>query len=267
MTWEARCSGLVLVGWLLAALWGLLHWQAQPGIVLERMFDLPSLDAWFGYDALGRPIAQRVIAGAATSCTVAFGVVAIAACVGTAIGLIAAWSGGWLDLSLLRIMDTFMAFPGILLAIALSSVLGPGLSNVVIALAVMSWVGFARLARAQTLSIRTLDHVEVARALGTRPYRILWRHVLPLLVAPLVVEATFAIAGVVIAEAGLSFLGLGAQPPTPSWGSMIKDATQYMLVAPHMLIGPGLALLSLVVSVNILGDRLRDRWNVMASDA
>jgi peptide/nickel transport system permease protein len=132
----------------------------------------------------------------------------------------------------------------------------------VIALSAMSWVGFARLARVQTLAMKGRDHVLVARALGTTDARILRRHVLPLIAAPLLVEATFALAGVVLAEAGLSYLGLGAQPPAPSWGMMIRDASQFLLVAPHMVVGPGLALLSLVVAVNALGDGLRDRWQV-----
>ena len=148
------------------------------------------------------------------------------------------------------------------MAIALAAVLGPGIDNVIIALVAVSWVGFARLARAQTLSVKKRDHVQIAIALGTTTPSIIKRHVLPLIAAPLIVEATFAIAAVIVAEAGLSFLGLGVQPPMPSWGSMIKQGTQYLLIAPHMVIAPGVALFSMVFAINTLGDRLRDRLNV-----
>jgi peptide/nickel transport system permease protein len=140
--------------------------------------------------------------------------------------------------------------------------MGPGLDNLVIALSVVGWVGFARLARAQTLSLKQRDHVAAAVALGTGQAVILWRHLLPLIAAPLIVEATFGIAGMVIAEAGLSFLGLGIQPPAASWGSMIRDGTGYMLMAPHMVLAPGLAILLVVFSLNLLGDRLRDRLDI-----
>jgi peptide/nickel transport system permease protein len=193
---------------------------------------------------------------------VAFAVVAISGLLGTAIGLLLGWFGGVIDLIGARVMDVFLAFPGILLAIALAGTLGPGTENVLIALCAVGWVGFARLARAQTLSVKQRDHVVVAGALGTPPLVIMLRHVLPLIAAPLIVEATFAVAAVIIAEAGLSFLGLGVQPPTPSWGSMIRDGTRFMLVAPHMVLVPGTALFTIVVAVNVLGDRLRDRWHV-----
>ena len=140
--------------------------------------------------------------------------------------------------------------------------LGPGIDNVVIALSTVGWVGFARLARAQVLSVKTRDHVQAAVALGAGQARIVTRHLLPLVSAPLIVEATFGVAGVVIAEAGLSFLGLGVQPPAASWGSMIRDGARYMLVAPHLVMAPGVALMLVVLSVNLLGDRLRDRLDV-----
>ncbi len=196
------------------------------------------------------------------ACGIATIAVTVSLVVGTAIGVLAAWAGGAIDTALARLIDVFMAFPGILLAIALAGVLGPGTGNVLIALCAVGWVGFARLARAQTLALKTREHVTVARALGVAPPAIVLRHVLPLATAPLVVEASFALASMIVAEAGLSFLGLGAQPPTPSWGSMIRQAMQYLLVAPHMLVGPCVALMSIAVSANLLGDRLRDRWQV-----
>jgi peptide/nickel transport system permease protein len=170
--------------------------------------------------------------------------------------------GGIADQLLVRIIDIFLAFPGILLAIALAGVMGPGIENVVLALSLVGWVGYARLARAQVLSLKHRDHVVAARALGTGHVRILLRHLLPLAAAPLIVEATFGVAGMVIAEAGLSFLGLGVQPPEASWGSMIRDGSRYMLVAPHLVLAPGIAVFLVVLAVNLLGDRLRDRMDV-----
>lgn len=252
----------VLVLWLLVAVLG--PWlPLQPNhIILPNILESPSFAEWLGYDDLGRPILDRLIMGARTSFFVAFGVISVSLLVGTLIGVLSGWFGGYIDLIIVRCMDIFLAFPGILLAIALSGILGPGIENVVFALSVVGWVGFARLARAQTLSLKNREHVLAAVALGAKTSRILRYHIVPLLLAPLLIEATFGIAGVVIAEAGLSFLGLGVQPPMASWGSMIKNGSSYMLMAPHMVLAPGLALLLVVLSVNILGDKLRDRLDV-----
>ena len=200
--------------------------------------------------------------GARTSFFVAFWVILLSLFIGTLIGMISGWIGGYIDLLIVRLIDIFLAFPGILLAIALSGLLGPGIENVVLALSVVGWVGFARLARAQTLSLKHREHVLAALALGAKTPRILRYHILPLLMAPMTIEATFGIASVVIAEAGLSFLGLGVQPPAASWGSMIRDGTRYMLVAPHMVLAPGIVLILVVLSVNLLGDQLRDKLDV-----
>ncbi|WP_040295593.1 ABC transporter permease [Beggiatoa alba] len=231
-------------------------------VQLAHILQPPSAEAWLGYDDLGRPLLDRLVKGAHTSLLVALLVVLISLSVGTLIGMISAWFGGWVDLIIVRVIDIFLAFPGILLAIALSGLLAPGINNVVFALSIVGWVGFARLARAQTLSLKHREHVLAAQALGASSPRILCHHVLPLLTAPLVIEATFGIASVVIAEAGLSFLGLGVQPPTASWGSMIRDGTNYMLVAPHTVLVPSTALLLVVLSVNLLGDGLRDYLDV-----
>jgi len=179
--------------------------------------------------------------------------------VGTLLGTVTAFHGGWWDRTAVLGVDIFLAFPGILLAIALAGLLGPGIDNVIIALTVVGWVGYARLSRAQVLSLAHREHVQAAEALGSRRGHIIRRHLLPLMAAPLIVEATFGIAAVVIAEAGLSFLGLGVQPPSASWGAMIRDGTRYMLVAPHMVLAPGIAIMLVVLAVNRLGDRLRDR--------
>ncbi len=261
-----RLSLLVLVAWAMVA--ALAPWlaSAPEQIHLPSILSGPGSDAWLGFDDLGRSVGDRLIAGARTSLLVALWVVSVSLAVGALVGTLSGWWGGVWDQVLVRIIDAFLAFPGILLAIALAGVLGPGIENVVIALAAVGWVGFARLARAQTLSLRHRGHVLAAEALGVASPRILRFHLLPLLAAPLIVEATFAVAAVVIAEAGLSFLGLGVQPPAPSWGSMIRDGTRYMLVAPHMVIAPGLVLLMVAVSANLVGDSLRDYLDVRLKD-
>ncbi|MGB1799680.1 MAG: ABC transporter permease [Gammaproteobacteria bacterium] len=231
-------------------------------IFLDKILLLPCWEQWLGYDDLGRSISARLIMGARTSLTVAIIVVSISFLLGTFLGVLGAWLGGFWDKCLIMVVDLFIAFPGVLLAIALAGLLGPGLMNAVIALSIVSWVGFARLARVQTLAIQNREHINAAHALGTTDLIISIKHILPLIMAPLVVEATFAFAGVVIAEAGLSFLGLGVQPPAASWGSMIRDGTRYMLIAPHMVLAPGFAILSLVLSINLLGDTLRDKMDI-----
>lgn len=264
--WQIILPIGILGFWLLIAI--AEPWlPLQPNqVVLPDILQPPSLSTWLGNDDLGRPIVDRLIMGAKTSFFVAFWVVLLSTSLGTLIGMVSAWLGGYIDLAIVRLIDIFLAFPGILLAIALSGLLGPGIENVVFALSTVGWVGFARLARAQTLSLKHREHVRAAVALGAETPRILWFHVLPLLTAPLIIEATFGIAAIVIAEAGLSFLGLGVQPPAASWGSMIRDGTEYMLVAPHLVLAPGIALLLVVMSVNTLGDRLRDRLDVKTNN-
>jgi len=251
-----------LLAWALVALASPWLPLAPDRIELSGILTPPTADAPLGRDDLGRPVLDRLLIGARTSFAVGLGVVALSLVLGALVGGMAALAGGWVDLTLIRIIDVFLAFPGILLAIALAGILGPGIDNVIIALAAVGWVGYARLARAQILSLKQRDHVVAARALGSGSGRVLLRHLLPLAVAPLIVEATFGVAGAVIAEAGLSFLGLGVQPPQASWGSMIRDGVGYMLVAPHLVLAPGLAILSVVLCVNLAGDGLRDRLDV-----
>ncbi len=252
----------ILLLWAGLAIFGPILSLAPNSIDLSKILVSGDAQEWLGFDDLGRPISDRLIVGARTSFFVAFSVVAVSLVVGSIFGTVSGYLGGWTDLVFVRMIDIFLAFPGILLAIALAGVLGPGIDNVVIALSIVGWVGYARLARAQVLSVKERDHVYAAVAIGTRPIRIIMRHLLPLISAPLIVEASFGIAGVVIGEAGLSFLGLGVQPPAASWGSMIRDGTRYMLVAPHMVIAPGLALMFVVLAVNLLGDWLRDWLDV-----
>jgi peptide/nickel transport system permease protein len=259
MSLPARFAIAILLTFVLlafAAPW--LH--LQPDVIsLPQIMAPPSPGDWFGFDDLGRSIGARLVHGVRTSLRIAAIVVPLTALIGTAVGAFAAWRDGLADIVVARIMDVFLAFPGILLAIALAGLLGPGVGNVVIALTVTGWVGFARLARAQTHAVKNREHVQAARALGTPTVVILARHVLPLIAAPLLVEATLGMAGVMLAESGLSFLGLGVQPPAASLGAMLRDGTAYMLVAPHMVVAPGLALLLLVLSCNVLGDEWQRR--------
>ncbi len=249
----------------MAAIFGPLLPLNPNQIDLPNILSAPSAQHVLGNDELGRPVLDRLIMGAQTSFLVALWVVVISASFGTMLGAFAAYSGGVTDQIVVRIIDIFLAFPGILLAIALAGVMGPGIDNVIIALSIVGWVGYARLARAQVLSLKHRDHIQAAIALGQGTVPIIRKHLLPLITAPLIIEATFGIAGVVIAEAGLSFLGLGVQPPAPSWGSMIRDGARYMLVAPHLVLAPGVCIMLVVLSINLLGDRLRDRLDVKKS--
>lgn len=257
-------SYAIVLIWLFMAIAAFFIDESADIVDLQRFLMPPDTQQLLGADELGRPILQRLVEGAQTSLLVAIGVVFFSAIIGTSIGIISGYTGGWLDRIVTKIIDVFLAFPGLLLAIALAAILGPGIENVVFALVVVGWVGYARLARAQTLSLRHREHIQAARALGVATPVMLYRHVLPLILAPLGVEATFGIAGAVISEAGLSFLGLGVQPPEASWGSMIKEGTRYLLVAPHLVLAPGIALMLVVLAVNLIGDQWRDHLDVRA---
>jgi peptide/nickel transport system permease protein len=228
------------------------------GQELALRLERPSLAHPFGLDELGRDILSRVLAGARISLFVGLTVVGISSVLGVMLGSIAGYFGGWLDDVISRTIDVLMAFPGILLAIALVAVLGPSLTNVVMALSVIGWVGYARLVRGQVLKARELEFVQAARALGAGTTRILLRHVVPTTMPAVMVQATLGMAGAILAEASLSFLGLGVQPPTPSWGTMLNGGRLHLLDAPHLTIFPGAAIAALVLGFNFLGDGLRD---------
>jgi peptide/nickel transport system permease protein len=215
----------------------------------------------FGTDEIGRDVASRVIWGARASLLAGLVSVSIALSLGVPIGLLAGYAGGWGDGLISRITDAMLACPFLILAIALAAFLGPSLTNAMIAIGISATPVFIRLTRAQVLSVKVEDYVEAARAVGNSHLRIALRHILPNVVAPLIVQSTLAIAAAVIAEASLSFLGLGQQPPAPSWGSMLNTAKNYIDNAPWMAIWPGLSIFLLVLSFNLLGDGLRDAFD------
>jgi peptide/nickel transport system permease protein len=209
-----------------------------------------------GLDELGRDVLARLLAGARISFLVALVVVGVSATVGTALGAVAGYFGGLLDDVINRIMDVLLAFPGLLLAVALVAVLGPSLGHVLVALTVIGWVGYARLVRGQVLRVREFEFVQAARALGATALHILVRHVVPAVVPLVIVQATLGMAGAIIGEASLSFLGLGVQPPTSSWGTMLSGGRAHLLDAPHLTLFPGLAIALLVLGFNLVGDGL-----------
>jgi peptide/nickel transport system permease protein len=218
----------------------------------------PSAQYWLGTDEIGRDVLSRVIWGTRASLLAGVVSVSISLLIGVPLGMAAGFLGGAVDAIISRITDAFLACPFLILAIALAAFLGPSLTNAMIAIGVSAAPIFVRLARGQVLSVKVEDYVEAARAVGNSPLRIALRHILPNITAPLIVQATLAIAAAVIAEASLSFLGLGQQPPAPSWGSMLNTAKNYIDNSPWMAISPGVAIFLLVLSFNLLGDGLRD---------
>jgi len=218
----------------------------------------PGAGYWFGTDEIGRDVLSRVIWGARASLLAGVVSVCISLMVGVPIGMAAGYLGRWPDMLISRIADAMLACPFLILAIALAAFLGPNLTNAMIAIGIAATPVFIRLTRAQVLAVKVEDYVEAARAVGNSHLRIALRHILPNIVAPLIVQATLAIAAAIIAEASLSFLGLGQQPPAPSWGSMLNTAKNYVENAPWMAVWPGLSIFLLVLSFNLLGDGLRD---------
>ena len=252
----------ILLFWLLAVVLGRLFQLDPNQIDLNAILHTPSAVYWLGNDDLGRSILARLLHGVEVSLLVALSVTAVTMTVGVLIGMLAGFYGGRVDQVLMQVTDVFLAFPGILLAIAFAAVLGPGLLNLMIALSLTGWVSYARLTRGQTLSLRDRQHVLAALSLGASVPRLIGKHILPLLTSVLVVEATYSLASVMIAEASLSFLGLGIQAPNASWGAMLRDGVRYMLVAPHYVLIVGLSLMSLILAINLGGDSLRDRLDV-----
>ncbi len=218
----------------------------------------PSMLHLFGTDEIGRDVLARIIWGARASLAAGLVSVSLALAVGVPIGLISGYLGGFVDGLLMRMIDAMLAIPFLILAIALAAFLGPSLANAMIAIGVSQTPIFARLTRGQVLAVKHEEYIEAARAIGNQHYRIVLRHILPNIIPPLLVQATLAAAAAIIAEAALSFLGLGEQPPDPSWGSMLNTAKNFISQAPWMAVWPGVAIFTLVLSLNLFGDGLRD---------
>lgn len=255
-------SLVTLAFWLLAVLLGRLVEMSPNQIDLDAILQWPSAQHWLGTDDLGRDILARVLHGVEVSFMVTVIVTTMTMAIGLTIGLLAGYHGGRLDDVLMQITSIFLAFPGILLAIAFAAVLGAGLNNLILALCLTGWVTYARLSRGQALALRQRLHVLAAESLGAGAWRIMLRHILPLLLSILMVEAAYSMASVMIAEASLSFLGLGIQAPEASWGAMLRDAVRFMLVAPHYVLTVGLCMMSLILAINLGGDVLRDKLDV-----
>jgi len=233
--------------------------QNPSNVDLPSRLQPPSGAHWFGTDELGRDIFSRVIYGARISMLVGGSVVAGSLLLGLVLGSIAGYYGGLADKFFnVIVMNAFLSFPGILLAIAFVAFLGPGIFNLILALCIGGWVGYARLVRAQVLAVKEKEFVEAARALGASDWRIVTRHILPNIIQPVIVQAAIGMAGAVLAEATMSFLGLGVPPPTASWGSMLNDGRAHLFDAPHLVLFPALAVMLAVLSFNFIGDALRD---------
>ena len=262
----ARHNPLAAVGVVLVAIFVIFavfaSWiapQDPAHIELPTRLSSPSTTHWFGTDELGRDILSRVIYGSRISMLVGSSVVAVSLALGLIIGSIAGYYGGRLDRFVnVVVMNAFLSFPGILIAIAFVAFRGPGIFNLVLALSLGGWVGYARLVRAQVLVAREREFVEAARALGATDLRVIVRHILPNIIQPVVVQAAIGMAGAILAEATMSFLGLGVPPPTASWGAMLNDGRAHLFDAPHLVIFPALAVMLAVLSFNFIGDAMRD---------
>jgi len=226
---------------------------------LPARLETPSRAHWLGTDELGRDIFSRTLYGARVSLLVAVCVVCGCGFTGLFVGMLAGYAGGWFDRVVnLLLINAFLSFPGILLAIAFAAFLGPGIGKVILALIITGWAGYARLARAQVLKVKELEFILAARSLGASNTRILVRHLLPNILQPILIQATIGLAGAILAESTLSFLGLGVLAPLPSWGAMLNDARGHLFDAPHMVIFPALAVMTAVLAFNLLGDAWRD---------
>src|SRR5215471_2863425 len=258
---KLAAAGLVIVT-ILTVTAVFASWVAPYDPAAQQLSERLNGPSWkhpFGNDELGRDILSRILLGTRVSMRVGATVVFLSGIAGVFIGGFAGYVGGKLDTFVtVVVINSLMAFPGILLAIALVAFLGPGLDRLIFALASIGWVGYARLARGQVLKIKTLEFVEAARALGASGPRIFVSHILPNIIQPILIQASIGMAAAILAEASLSFLGLGISPPTPSWGAMLNDARSHLFDAPHMVVFPSIALVMTVLSFNFLGDALRD---------
>ncbi|MER8971107.1 MULTISPECIES: nickel transporter permease [unclassified Mesorhizobium] len=226
----------------------------------------PSAAHWFGTDDLGRDIYSRIIFGSRWTLYVVILVAIIAAPIGLLVGTVAGYAGGWIDAILMRITDIFLAFPKLILALAFVAALGPGIENAVLAIAITSWPPYARIARAETLTVRNSDYIKAVQLMGASPFRIVLRHIMPLCISSLIIRVTLDMAGIILTAAGLGFLGLGAQPPLPEWGAMIASGRRFVLDQWWVAGAPGFAILIVSLGFNLLGDGLRDALDPRSGD-
>ncbi len=255
----AVIGGILILLFILTAIIGPFLTPFEPNAqdVMNKL-ESPSAEHWFGTDHQGRDIFTRIIHGMGITLFVGFLSVFLGATFGVILGLVSGYYVGKTDAVIMRVMDVLLAFPGILLALAIVSVLGGSLMNVIIAVAVFSVPIFARIVRASTLTVRKLEYIDAIRALGANDFTIIFKHILPNIMSPIIVQATLNIATAVLSASGLSFLGMGAQPPTPEWGAMLSDGRNYLYDAPHVGLFPGIAIVIVVLAFNVLGDGLRD---------
>ena len=256
---------LIVIFWFFAFIFNYLIDVDPNYIDPASILTPPDIDNWFGRDDYGRPIFFRLVEGFQNSIEIIFFVTIFTSIVGVTIGTIAGYFGGKLDAFICFIINLFMSFPGILLAIAFEAMLPPGKLNLIIALSVSGWVGYARLARGQTLLIKNYDYINASESMGCSHSWKITQHILPTLRTPLIVEGTYAVAGLIIAEASLSFLGLGIPAPNASWGAMMRDSVNYLLVSPHYSILVGASIMSLVYCINFIGDYLHKYWDIKES--
>ncbi|MEK5479684.1 oligopeptide ABC transporter permease [Paenibacillus sp. FSL R5-0407] len=254
-------AGLVVIGILtLCAIFAPFITAYKPTTVTDSFGAAPSLQHWLGTDQVGRDQLSRLIYAARVSLAVGLGSIVISAVIGTVLGLISGYFGGWIDSIIMRLTDIFMSFPYIMLILVVASIVGPGLTNIILILGVLGWPGVARLVRGNVLPAKENDYVKAGRVLGFSSVRIIFSHILPNVVAPILVYATSGVAGAILDEAALSFLGLGVQPPTPSWGNMLASAQSLTVLTsqPWLWVPPGLMIILIVLSINFVGDALRD---------
>ncbi|MDT8862956.1 ABC transporter permease subunit [Alkalihalobacillus sp. MEB130] len=255
----AMVGGLLIIFFILVAILGPAFTPYEPNVQNHvNKLASPSSEHWFGTDHHGRDIFSRIIHGMSITLYVGFFSVLIGATVGIFLGVISGYYGRQVDTVIMRCMDILLAFPGILLALAIVSVLGGSLQNVIIAVGIFSVPVFARIVRGSTLAVRKLEYIDAMRALGASDARIIFKHILPNVTSPLIVQGTLSIATSILTASGLSFLGMGAQPPTPEWGAMLSGGRNYMWDAPHVAFFPGIAIVIVVLAFNIFGDGLRD---------
>ncbi|CAN7178493.1 ABC transporter permease [Mesorhizobium amorphae] len=259
---------LIIIGLLVVAAFAdvLAPYSPTIGDLKGSRLLAPSAAHWFGTDDLGRDIYSRIIYGSRWTLYVVILVAIIAAPIGLLVGTVAGYAGGWTDAILMRITDIFLAFPKLILALAFVAALGPGIENAVLAIAITSWPPYARIARAETLTVRNSDYIKAVQLMGASPFRIVLRHIMPLCISSLIIRVTLDMAGIILTAAGLGFLGLGAQPPLPEWGAMIASGRRFVLDQWWVAGAPGFAILIVSLGFNLLGDGLRDALDPRSGD-